>query len=83
MRPKREASELTTMNVAFDGEEQVVTPGVVPVLDLGAHRADPAGHQLVRFARTRERSMVVGTDEHDGRARALRLVPGVGEAPAA
>ena len=68
---------------AFDGEEQVVASGVVPVLRGGAHDPDPSGHQLVGLPRARERGMVVRADEHDSGAGALGSVAGVGEAPAA
>ena len=71
------------VDVGLDGEEQVVAPGVVPVLRGGAHDPDPSGHQLVGLPRARERGMAVGADEHDGGTGALGSVAGVGEAPAA
>ena len=71
------------VDVAFDGEEQVVASGVVPVSRAGAHDPDASGHELVGLLRARERGAVVGTDEHDSRSGALRSVASVREAPAA
>ena len=83
MRRQRERRNVPAMDVALSREEEVIAPGVVPVLGRGAHDADSARHQLVGLAGTRERGVVGRADEHDGGTGALGLVARVGEAPAA
>ena len=81
--PGSATRKVAAVDVALDGEEEVVAPGVVPVLGGRAHDPDPAGHQLIGLTRARERGVVVRAHEHDRGPGALGSVAGVREAPAA
>jgi hypothetical protein len=71
------------VDVFLNGEEDVVSSGVVPVLRGRAHRPDPSGHEFVGLVGAGERCVVVGADEHNGGAATLGSVTGMRERPAA
>ncbi len=53
------------MDVGFDGEEDVVATGEVPVLGLGAHDAEAAGEGVVGLAGAGKGGVRVGAHEDD------------------